>query len=82
MNEIVDFCDKCGKAIPTGKPYISLSRSIEQIEIDPFINEYEVTVIHSDLLIALCPTCGQKFNQESLLKIIELLPGKGKEMRN
>ena len=75
MNLIVVNCDRCGKEIPKGKAYVCITRNIEQIEHSISSNEDEVEVIQSDLLITLCGSCGNKFNTETLIKLISITPG-------
>ena len=70
MNEIVSACDRCGKYIPTGSAYVCISRSIEQIEHSIERNEDEALIIQSDILIALCGSCGNKFDIGTLINLI------------
>ena len=82
MNEIVDSCDKCGKSIPTGNPYFCFQRSIEQIEPNPVNNEYEANVLHAEILIALCVSCGHNFDHDALINLMRLLPGVRERVKN
>ncbi len=75
MNDIVSNCDRCGKDIPTGSAYVCITRNIEQIERSISSNEDEVEVIQSDILISLCGSCGNKFDTETLVKLISITPG-------
>ena len=73
--EIIDKCDRCGKAIPHGSAYISLNRNIEQLEHSIANNKDEVQVIQSDILLVLCGSCGNMFDTETMVKLIRLTPG-------
>lgn len=74
MNDIVDNCDKCGKSIPTGAAYVCITRSIEQIEYSVASMEYSAEAIDADILIALCGRCGNAFDTETLVKLINIVP--------
>lgn len=73
-DEIVTTCDRCSKPIPKGNAYVCISRSIEQIEHNIAENQDEVQVIDADIIIALCGSCGNKFDTASLQKIVALIP--------
>lgn len=76
MNDIVSECDRCGKLIPTGSAFVCITRSIEQIEHSIASNEDVAEVIQADILIALCGTCGNKFDTDTLVKLIQVTPGR------
>ncbi len=80
MNDIVNFCDRCGKPIPTGSAYVCLTRNIEQVQHCITTNEDEIEIIESEMLIALCGYCGNKFNADTLVKLIHLIPDCTKEI--
>jgi hypothetical protein len=73
-NDIVSACDRCGKPIPKGSAYVCISRSIEQIEHNIAGNQDEAQVIDAEIIIALCGSCGNKFDTASLRKLVELIP--------
>jgi hypothetical protein len=74
MNEIVCECERCGKPIPKGNAYVCIYRSIEHIEHSVSQNEDIAQIIDADILIALCSSCGNKFDAETLVKIISSMP--------
>ncbi len=61
-NEIVIECERCGKHIPKGSAYVCFTKNIEQIEHSIPDNQDEITIIDSEMLIALCGSCGNKFD--------------------
>ncbi|MBZ5857610.1 hypothetical protein [Flavihumibacter profundi] len=73
-DEIVSACDRCGKPIPKGSAYVCISRNIEQIEHNIAGNEDEVQVIDAEIIIALCGSCGNKFDTGALQKLVQLIP--------
>jgi NAD-dependent SIR2 family protein deacetylase len=54
---------------------VCITRNIEQIEHSIASNEDEIEVIQSDILINLCGSCGNKFDTETLIKLISITPG-------
>ena len=75
MEGIISTCDRCRKEIIKGSEYISITKNIEQIVLSENGNEDEVEMIQSDILVALCASCGNKFDTETLIKLINLTPG-------
>ena len=79
----LDFkCDRCGKVIPAGTAYVSLTRNIEQVEHNVIENEDEIRLLHADELLTLCTSCGSSFDTEHLINIIKNLPGNYTEVKN
>ncbi len=74
-DETFSHCDRCGKEIPKGTAYVCITKNIEQIIHSIGLNEDEVEVIQSDLLITLCGSCGNKFDANTFVKLINLTPG-------
>lgn len=70
--EIISNCDRCGKFIPKGSAYVCVTRNIEQVEHSIIDSEDQVVVIQSDVLIALCGSCGNNFDTETLVTLINL----------
>ena len=74
MDEIVTHCDRCGKEIPHGSAFVSIQKSIEQIQFSIIDNENYSQVIDASLLYSMCGSCGNKFDSETLIRLIELTP--------
>lgn len=75
MEGIVSTCDRCHKEIIKGSEYISITKNIELIVLSETGNEDEVEMIQSDILVAFCESCGNKFDTDTLIKLINLTPG-------
>ena len=82
MSELDFRCDRCGKGIPAGTAYISISRNIEQVEHNVVENQDEIHLLHAEELLTLCTSCGNQFNTEGLINIIKTLPGSVSEVKN
>lgn len=67
-------CDRCGKLISKGSAYVSINRNIEQLIHNVIEDSDEIEVIDSFMLLALCPTCGNKFSIEQISNIIKVIP--------
>lgn len=78
----VHLCAKCGREIPFGTSYYSISRQLEFFCEDPDTEEVEIEVEEAEEIISLCKSCGSVFNQESLAIILENLPIPGQDLRN
>ena len=81
-NEIVSECDRCGKEIARGTAYVCITKNIEQIEYSIVNNQDEAQIIQSDILIALCGSCGNKFDTETLIKLINMTSGGNGTLQN
>jgi hypothetical protein len=82
MDELEFECERCGKPIPPGTAYISITRNIEQVEHSLVDNEDQIRILHADELVTLCSACGNLFDTESLINIIKNLPGSYSEVKN
>lgn len=67
-------CSRCGKVINYGNAYVSIVRNVEQAEFDLATNSEEIEVINSDEIIALCGSCGNSFNADTIANIINAVP--------
>ena len=82
MGELDFKCERCGKLIPSGTAYISVTRNIEQVEHNLIENLDEIRMLHADELLTLCAACGHLFDTEGLINIIKNLPGSYTEVKN
>ena len=74
MEDVIANCECCGKAITRGAAYVCLARNIEQVEHSVSRQADEVEVIQSDMLLALCGRCGNRFDTDTLVRLIRLVP--------
>ena len=74
MDKKYTECSRCGKAINYGNAYVSIVRNVEQAEFDLATNSEEIEVINSDEIIALCGSCGNSFNADTIANIINAVP--------
>lgn len=68
------ICEICQKRIPRGAAYVCISKNIEQYEVDIVDDEDKVEVIHSEGLITMCGGCGNRFDDELLVRLIQMTP--------
>lgn len=79
----LDFeCIKCGKPIPSGKPYVCIEKNIEHIEHNIISNSHDVEVLNSQVLATFCGSCGNAFDSEMFVMLIKTLPLWGREGAN
>jgi len=64
----------CGKAIPIGHPMVSISKSIESMQVDPESGREEIEVVDSQVLLVFCGHCGNRFDSEAMVKLARELP--------
>ena len=76
------FCDRCEKEIKSGKAYIAIVRNVEHSEFNVMLNAEEIEVVHSEQLITFCGSCGNKFNAQTILQIINAIPLEDSGIRN
>ena len=69
-----DTCDMCGKSIPVGHPMVTISKSIESMQVDPESGRAEIEVVDSQVLLVFCGHCGNRFDTESMVKLARELP--------
>lgn len=81
-NSEIHLCSKCGREIPFGSSYYSITRQLEFLSKNPDTNELEIEVKEAEELISLCKSCGGVFNHDSLIIILKNLPTPGHEIRN
>jgi len=72
MDEICAECLLCDRPIYYGNAMVSINRNVEQMNQTEEYPDGEVTVIDSDLLLALCASCGNRFYTEYLRELIAL----------
>lgn len=63
MNETDDIfgaCDRCGKPLFYGNAYVTITRSIEQMDRTPEYPDGVVYVIDSTALYTFCAECGNR----------------------
>lgn len=75
-------CEICKKEIRKGNAYVSITKNIEQVEHNVINNEEEIEVIHSETLITLCGTCGNRFDESSFVQLIKNIPLLGNQKNN
>lgn len=78
----VHLCSKCGREIPFGTSYYSITRQLEFFCKNPDTEETEIEIEEAEEITSLCKPCGSVFNQDSLATILENLPAPGQELRN
>lgn len=61
--------------------HVSINRNIEETEVNWF-DEIELQVIESQNLIMRCCACGNSFNAENIVQIINKIPNKNSEYIN
>lgn len=81
-NSEIHLCSKCGREIPFGSSYYSITRQLEFFSKNPDTNEIEIEVEDAEEITSLCKSCGSVFNQDSLTTILKNLPIPGHEIRN
>lgn len=74
MEEQFSECAKCEKPINYGEAYVSVTRSIEQADLDVITGDPSITVTDSVEIVTLCRTCGNSFNAHNILKIVKAIP--------
>lgn len=67
-------CGVCNKKLEMNKAYISIIKSIEQIEHDLLKNRLEVEVLDEEEVIRLCGKCGNFFDVETLRTVLKSIP--------
>ena len=68
MEQSEMICYRCDRQIPTGRAFLCISKSIEQIEHQG--EKDIVQVIEAEVLITLCPSCGNRFDSDKLIELI------------
>ncbi len=77
-NEEADWvCDKCGTAVPRGKPFFSLDVTIGYVDKTTSDRRDELEIVHSENLMILCGSCGNKFDWDRLGRLSKSLVGHG-----
>lgn len=82
MEKKYSECFKCKASINYDEAYISITRNIEQANINIFHNRDEIEIIDSEELISLCRGCGSQFNANNIVQIIMSVPTSDDNIRS
>jgi hypothetical protein len=74
MSKKYTECRPCKKAIYYGNAYVTILRNIEQADFELTTNQEEITVIDSNEVITFCGSCGNSFDSETIVNIINAIP--------
>ena len=74
MSKKFSECDRCGKVINYGNAYVSISRNVEQADYKLATDSTTITVIDSLEVYTLCGICGNRFDANTISKIINAIP--------
>lgn len=80
MKDPFTFCERCGKAIPYGKPYVCISYSVEVAERCLISNQEEAEVIDCHSVLILCHTCGNAYNAAFFQLVVSDIPYSPKQV--
>lgn len=73
-------CDCCGSDIPYGKPYLSLTRSIEVAMHSVINNQDEAEVMDAEAILTLCKKCSSAYDAGFFRLIVSNIPFKAKKV--
>jgi predicted RNA-binding Zn-ribbon protein involved in translation (DUF1610 family) len=66
-------CDWCGREIAYGNASVAITRNVEQVDNTKDEAEGIATVIDSDIVLTLCPRCGNKLGCDTLRSVLQVL---------
>jgi hypothetical protein len=82
MNNVFTTCHKCEKEIKYGNAYVTIVRNVEQAEHILATGVDEIEVIDSNEIITLCGTCGNRFNSDTIVQIINAIPNNNSNLKS
>jgi hypothetical protein len=74
MKESFAHCDRCGKVIAYGKPYVSVTYSVEVAERCFLTQQDEAEVIDCHAILTLCHSCGNAYNASFFELVVSDIP--------
>ncbi len=80
MSEPFSTCDCCGKDVPYGKPYLSITRSIEVAMHSVANNQDEADVMEAEAILTLCKKCSKAYDAGFFRVIVSNIPFNAKRV--